>query len=405
MNSKQLTGTIILSLISLLERASFYGVRSLFIFYFFDIDNPFFEGIENGEVLGYWTAAFVFSELLFSIVTDKWIGQKRSLLIGGLFCLLGYSMLFFQYNYLILGALILLLIGTSLVKPSTNVLVGRLFKKEDKNRTLAFMILYFGINVGAFVSVILMGYLADTFGWEYGLMLAVILTVIFLILSYFFQHKIEEIETDEILSRKSPIKFGRILSILAVIVVLNLFFWKNNEIESSQILSAVLDLQNRFMFGFDLSEYQVNILYYLCSIPMVLSIFIFWYAKGVTNFIKAIFISLVLLMLGVISTMIFITFPTNIPLEWILIPFLIYAIAEAIITPLITSFVTRIAPIKYSNTLYSSYFLLLFLFSKGLDYLLLNAYQNYITLASLFLSIVAIIIFKDKFKKLTFGLK
>ena len=84
-------------------------------------------------------------------------------------------MLFFQYNYLILGALILLLIGTSLVKPSTNVLVGRLFKKEDKNRTLAFMILYFGINVGAFVSVILMGYLADTFGWEYGLMLAVIL--------------------------------------------------------------------------------------------------------------------------------------------------------------------------------------------------------------------------------------
>ena len=138
---------------------------------------------------------------------------------------------------------------------------------------------------------------------------------------------------------------------------------------------------------------------------MVLSIFIFWYAKGVTNFIKAIFISLVLLMLGVISTMIFITFPTNIPLEWILIPFLIYAIAEAIITPLITSFVTRIAPIKYSNTLYSSYFLLLFLFSKGLDYLLLNAYQNYITLASLFLSIVAIIIFKDKFKKLTFGLK
>jgi len=401
----KLKGTILLTIISLLERLSYYGVRAILVLYLTD---PNFFNISRETTLkfyGYWTSALVFAAIPFSLITDKLLGQKRSIIIGGFLTLIGYLLLIVQNQNIIIPSVILILAGTSLVKPSTTILIGRQFKKENKNRTLAYMIFFLGINIGAFLGITIIGYVGEIYEWKYGFIIAAITTLFYLVLTTMFIKNVNEIETNHFKIRNDKLTLSKSTLILPILILINVVFWKNHETEISLIIMKLMESKNQTFFGYEIFNSMIHSFSSILTIPLTIALFVYWYKKGVTSFFKAISLSVLLLILAIISTKLFHHFQPNYLFEFSLLPLVLYAIAEVIISPILTSYVTRISDTNYSNTIYSAYILLAYIVGAGFVYLLQNEYQIYISMASLVLIFLGIIIFKKKLNKLTYELR
>lgn len=401
----KLKGTIILTIISLLERLSYYGVRAILVLYMTD---PNFLNISSETTLefyGYWTSALVIAAIPFSLITDKLLGQKKSIIIGGFLTLIGYLLLTVQNQNILILSVILILAGTSLVKPSTTILIGRQFKKENKNRTLAYMIFFMGINIGAFFGITTIGYVGEIYDWKYGFMIAAITTFLYLVLTSIFINKVDEIETNQLEANNDKLTLSRSTLILPLLILINVVFWKNHETEISQIIMNLMESKNQTFFGYEILNSVIHSFSSMLTIPFGIVLFIYWYKKGVSRFIKSISVSVFLLILAIISTELFHHFQPNYLFEFSLLPLVLYAIAEVIISPILTSYVTRISDTNYSNTIYSTYILFTYIVGAAFVYLLQNEYQPFISIASLVLVISGIIIFKKRLDNLTYELE
>ena len=136
------------------ERFSYYGMRAFLILYmvapaasgglgFADADAASIYGTYTGSV---WGAA-----ILGGIVADRFLGQYRSVLIGGIIIALGHFTLAFKALPFFYTGLALIVVGTGLLKPNVSTLVGSLYAPGDARRDAGFSIFYMGINLGAFL--------------------------------------------------------------------------------------------------------------------------------------------------------------------------------------------------------------------------------------------------------------
>ena len=153
------------------ERFSYYGMRAFLILYmtapaaagglgFADTDAASIYGTYTGSV---WGAA-----ILGGLVADRWLGQYRSVLIGGSVIALGhFSLAFKALPFFYLG-LSLIVVGTGLLKPNVSILVGSLYEQGDARRDSGFSMFYMGINLGAFLGPLVAGYLAQRVDWHAG---------------------------------------------------------------------------------------------------------------------------------------------------------------------------------------------------------------------------------------------
>jgi proton-dependent oligopeptide transporter, POT family len=153
------------------ERFSYYGMRAFLILYmaapvsagglgFADSDAASIYGTYTGSV---WGAAIV-----GGFIADRFLGQYRSVLIGGILIALGHLTLALRALTFFYTGLGLIVIGTGLLKPNVSTLVGSLYSEDDPRRDAGFSIFYMGINVGGFLGVIIAGYLAQRVDWHIG---------------------------------------------------------------------------------------------------------------------------------------------------------------------------------------------------------------------------------------------
>src|SRR5262249_996419 len=153
------------------ERFSYYGMRAFLILYmtapasagglgFADADAASIYGTYTGSV---WGAA-----ILGGIVADRVLGQYRSVLMGGIVVALGHFTLAFKALPFFYTGLVLIVIGTGLLKPNVSTLVGSLYEPGDHRRDAGFSIFYMGINLGAFIGPLVAGYLAQRIDWHIG---------------------------------------------------------------------------------------------------------------------------------------------------------------------------------------------------------------------------------------------
>ena len=106
------------------------------------------------------------------IIADKLLGQKKSVLVGGILLLFGHSILAIEAMWAFYTGLVLIVCGVGMLKPNISTMVGGLYKKGDIRRDKGFTIFYIGINVGAFLSSLIVGYVGEVYGWHYGFGLA-----------------------------------------------------------------------------------------------------------------------------------------------------------------------------------------------------------------------------------------
>jgi POT family proton-dependent oligopeptide transporter len=150
------------------ERFSYYGMRALLILFMtasLEAGGLGFDTATAGAIYGMYTAMVYMMSLPGGWLADRLIGQRRAVLYGGIMIASGhFSMAVPSVSTFYLG-LVLIVLGTGLLKPNISVIVGQLYAPGDVRRDAGFSIFYMGINLGAFLAPLLCGYLAQDAGF------------------------------------------------------------------------------------------------------------------------------------------------------------------------------------------------------------------------------------------------
>ena len=148
------------------ERFSYYGMRGFLILYMTKALG--FTDQHAGAVYGNYVGSVWLTPILGGLIADRWLGQYRSVFIGGCIIALGHFTLAFHAMPFFYAGLTLIVIGTGLLKPNVSTMVGALYEKGDDRRDAGFSIFYMGINLGAFFGPLIAGKLAEGVDWHLG---------------------------------------------------------------------------------------------------------------------------------------------------------------------------------------------------------------------------------------------
>ena len=173
------------------ERFSYYGMTGLLVLYMvnqlllpghvenvagFEGFRGFLEGLYQRElsgqalasaIFGLYSGFVYFTPVLGGIIADRWIGQRNAVVAGALAMSGGHLAMAFDQSFLL--ALLLLVIGSGLLKGNISAQVGALYPRDDEaRRTRGFAIFSMAINFGAVAGPLLCGFLADRYGWHIG---------------------------------------------------------------------------------------------------------------------------------------------------------------------------------------------------------------------------------------------
>ena len=157
------------------ERFSYYGIRPLLTLFMAAalLDGGF--GFERGQataIVGIYGAAVYLFTLPGGWIADRWLGLRKAILYGAILISLGHISIgvsaFAAGKVAFFVGLILIVLGTGLLKPNISAIVGDLYPEGGSRRDAGFSIFYMGINIGAFLGFIVAGYLGEEVGWHWG---------------------------------------------------------------------------------------------------------------------------------------------------------------------------------------------------------------------------------------------
>jgi proton-dependent oligopeptide transporter, POT family len=186
----------VLFLTEMWERFSYYGMRAIFVLYM--IKALLFDKAFASDLYGSYTGLVYLTPLLGGYLSDRYWGNRKSILVGGLMMAVGQFMLFTSgwfYDQLPIAlpffyaGLTFIIFGNGFFKPNISSMVGQLYPAGDKRMDSAFTIFYMGINLGAFIAPLVCGFIGDTgdpsdFKWGFmaagiGMILGVVIFEVF----------------------------------------------------------------------------------------------------------------------------------------------------------------------------------------------------------------------------------
>ena len=167
-------GLFYLFFAELWERFSFYGMRALLTLYM--VQEIFKAIVERDTATAVVYASYgslvYASTVIGGQISDKILGMRASIFLGGILMALGHFVLAIQNDIAFFLALAFIVVGNGFFKPNISTFVGSLYKEGDVRKESGFTIFYMGINIGGFVAPLLCGWLAAEYGWHYGFGLA-----------------------------------------------------------------------------------------------------------------------------------------------------------------------------------------------------------------------------------------
>ena len=171
-------GLFVLFYAEMWERFSYYGMRALLILYLTKF--WLFNDAKGNLIYGAYTSLVYITPVLGGYLADRYLGQRKAVLFGGLLLAVGHSLMAVEGTggqadpaiNVFWAALAFIIVGSGFLKANISVMVGQLYKLTDVRRDGAYTIFYMGINLGAAIGTILVGYLGETIGWGYGFGLA-----------------------------------------------------------------------------------------------------------------------------------------------------------------------------------------------------------------------------------------
>jgi POT family proton-dependent oligopeptide transporter len=167
-------GLFVLFFAEMWERFSFYGMKALLIFYL--TKHWLFADAKANVVFAAYGSLVYITPVLGGYLADRWLGQRKAVLFGAILLTIGHSLMAvegdggtdgFAIN-VFWAALAFIIVGSGFLKANISVIVGQLYPLTDVRRDGAYTIFYMGVNLGAFLGVLVAGWLGETYGWAYG---------------------------------------------------------------------------------------------------------------------------------------------------------------------------------------------------------------------------------------------
>ena len=179
MNNKLLmghpSGLFVLFFTEMWERFSYYGMRAILVLFLTSalIDGGWAWSREDALGLyGTYTMLVYFSPILGGWLADKYFGYRNAIVWGALIMALGHAAMAFDTPWSLYIGIGLLVAGNGLFKPNMTSIINGMYVNAQAKKDGAFTIFYMGVNAGAFLGILLCGYIGETQGWHYGFSLA-----------------------------------------------------------------------------------------------------------------------------------------------------------------------------------------------------------------------------------------
>lgn len=371
-------GLYVLFFTEMWERFSYYGMRAILVLYIVaevDDKNPGL-GWTNGDALelyGWYTMLVYVLSIPGGILADKLLGQKKTVLLGGVLLCLGHGVLAIEQIWAFYTGLVLIILGVGALKPNISTMVGGLYKKGDVRRDKGFTIFYIGINLGAFLSSLIVGYVGEVHGWHYGFGLAGIGMVIGQIVYMMGQKHLIGVgdfigsNAEGIEKSKAPltkVEKDRILVMVLSFLII-IVFWGAFEQAGGLMNLYTMEKIDRSFFGSEIpaSVFQSANAFFI----IVLGTFIagFWakrHLKGKeasTLFKMAIGVIIMgvgFLAMSAAAVQADSSVDGKGAMLFLIVAYLFHTIGELCASPTALSFITKLAPAKYASLMMGAYF-------------------------------------------------
>ncbi|WP_222610558.1 peptide MFS transporter [Undibacterium griseum] len=158
------------------ERFSYYGMRALLVLFLVTETAKGGWGWTRADatsLYGWYTGLVYLTPILGGYIADRFLGSRRSVVLGGFIIAAGHASLLFDTPTMFYTGLSLVVAGTGLFKPNISAIVGQLYNKDNEHaRDSGYTLFYMGVNSGAFFGILLCGYIGEKISWSYGFGLA-----------------------------------------------------------------------------------------------------------------------------------------------------------------------------------------------------------------------------------------
>lgn len=186
-------GLFVLFFTEMWERFSYYGMRAILVLFLvssFGLGGWDWPREHALALYGTYTALVYLTPILGGYLADKYMGYQKAVIVGALIMTLGHAFMAIEiahiFMYLGIAGLI---IGNGFFKPNITSIISELYQKHPDKKDGAYTIFYMGVNAGAFLGILLCGYLGEKVGWSYGFGLAGIF-MLFGMLQFYFARNI-----------------------------------------------------------------------------------------------------------------------------------------------------------------------------------------------------------------------
>lgn len=371
-------GLFVLFFTEMWERFSYYGMRAILTLYLVEKTDAINPGLgwTDGEALalyGWYTMMVYVMSIPGGIIADRLIGQKKSVYVGGVLLLLGHSILAVETTWAFYSGLVLIVLGVGMLKPNISTMVGGLYKQGDIRRDKGFTIFYIGINIGAFLASIIVGYVGEVHGWHYGFGLAGLGMALGLVQYALGQKHLKHVgnylgasgTAEEKAAMKKPltkIEKDRV-SVLFISFLIVILFWGAFEQAGGLMNIYTKTKTDRMLFGMEIPATWFQSLNAAFIVIFGTLIAGFWAKRKMKGKEASSLFKMILGLIIMGAGFFFMTAAVaqfnssgSSAMYWLVLAYMFHTIGELCLSPVALSFITKLAPLKYASIMMGVYF-------------------------------------------------
>ncbi|EHZ2903340.1 peptide MFS transporter, partial [Vibrio vulnificus] len=334
------------------------------------------------DLYGTYTGLVYITPLIGGYLADNYLGQRRSILIGGALMAIGQFTLALPADALGLGSLhtfylglALLIAGNGLFKPNISTMVGDLYQEGDNRRDGAFTIFYMGINLGALIAGVVSGSVTTEFGWKAGFVAAGIGMLISLVMQMALaQSWLGDIGREPAAKRDLAIKKSAQKEALTkeevdrikVILVMSLFtivFWAGFEQAGGLMNIYTQQYTDRMIGSFEIPAAWFQSLnpFFIITLAPVLAVLWVKLGKREPNSPVKFALAMFFLALGflcMVGAVVEQSGDTSVKTSmlWLVGAFFFHTLGELCLSPIGLSLVTKLAPLRLASLMMGAWF-------------------------------------------------
>lgn len=401
-------GLYLLFCVEMWERFSYYGMRALLVLYM--VQHLLYSTKDANFIYGLYTGFVYLTPLLGGYIADRFLGQRKCISIGAIIVAIGLFMLASDSKALFIPALTFMIIGNGFFKSNISTIVGLLYGDDKQKRDSGFTIFYMGINLGAFLSPLICGTLAQFYGFKYGFMAAGVGIIIGYIVYKLGENKLlgehglypylkmpkTEDESGLMAEDNKSLTFREKRKIYALLILMmfSIAFWICFE-QAGCSFTLFAEYSTQRQFGnFEISAgyfQSLNPLFIITIAPLMSMLWtkLASVGKEPTSVVKFA-LALILVSVSALIMACAAYFAKNglVSPLWLVFTYLAATLAELCLSPIGLSLVTKLAPAQFASLLMGAWFLSSFIGNLAAG--IFAGFYNEISHALFFLILAAV---------------